>query len=291
MVTSEFGSRTDPITGVKAGHSGLDLGANKGTAIRAAAAGAVHTVSYHLTIDPGNGIYHCLLVLGENQPDGVLIEAEGYDYARYSSYFPSARDYLNARLHELTEHLIRDSTQNTSNGSWMIYFNEIKTQYGVNLEDSGCISTMLCESLAARPEMAEIELMEDGFDMTLYLDYCPNLEDAPGKSEEIRLKELIRVPFENLNLVHHEVDMELSTIVYLDSATLTEEGKQAWADVLNAQVLRVFHGIYGLQAECAGVPCQRLTEFSRMLAGYCPCEDYDRWVKNEPDTSELTMKF
>ena len=42
----------------------------------------------------GNGIYHCLLVLGENQPDGVLTEAEGYDYARYSSYLPSARDYL-----------------------------------------------------------------------------------------------------------------------------------------------------------------------------------------------------
>ena len=41
MVTSEFGGRTDPITGKWAGHSGLDLGASKGAAIRSARAGIV----------------------------------------------------------------------------------------------------------------------------------------------------------------------------------------------------------------------------------------------------------
>ena len=69
---------------------------------------------------------------------------------------------------------------------------------------------MLYDVLAPRPEMAEIEPLEDGFDMTLYLDYCPNLEEAPCRSEEVRLKELIRVPFENLYLMHHEVDTEPS---------------------------------------------------------------------------------
>ena len=32
------------------------------------------------------------------------------------------------------------------------------------------------KSLEARPELAELEPMEDGFDMVFYLDYCPNLE-------------------------------------------------------------------------------------------------------------------
>ena len=74
MVTSEFGGRTDPITGAWAGHSGIDLGASKGTSIRAAQAGTVKTVvygstgyGYYLTIDHGGGLVtlygHCSQIL------------------------------------------------------------------------------------------------------------------------------------------------------------------------------------------------------------------------------------
>ena len=37
-----------------------------------------------------DGIYHCLLVTGEGRRDGVLVESEGYGYARYASYVPDA---------------------------------------------------------------------------------------------------------------------------------------------------------------------------------------------------------
>ena len=40
------------------------------------------------------GVYHCLLVLSENYDDGILIAADGYDYARYSSYIPNARQIV-----------------------------------------------------------------------------------------------------------------------------------------------------------------------------------------------------
>ena len=74
MVTSEFGGRTDPLTGEWAGHTGLDLGASKGTSIRAAKAGTVKTVvygstgyGYYLTIDHGDGMVtlygHCSQIL------------------------------------------------------------------------------------------------------------------------------------------------------------------------------------------------------------------------------------
>lgn len=35
---------------------------------------------------------------------------------------------------------------------------------------------MLVEILEARPELAELALMEDGFDMVFHKDYCPNLD-------------------------------------------------------------------------------------------------------------------
>jgi murein DD-endopeptidase MepM/ murein hydrolase activator NlpD len=70
MVTSEFGWRIDPITHQGAGHSGIDLGAPKGTQILAALPGTVYAVrysttgyGYHIMIDHGGGFVtlygHC----------------------------------------------------------------------------------------------------------------------------------------------------------------------------------------------------------------------------------------
>lgn len=44
-----------------------------------------------------NGVYHCLLVLGEGTADGVLIESEGYAYGRYTAFLPNAADFLAAQ--------------------------------------------------------------------------------------------------------------------------------------------------------------------------------------------------
>lgn len=41
-----------------------------------------------------DGIYHCLLVLGEGEDDGIVVEAEGSFYARYSALVPNARQLI-----------------------------------------------------------------------------------------------------------------------------------------------------------------------------------------------------
>ena len=41
-----------------------------------------------------DGVTHCLLVVGESFEDGILVNSEGSDYARYSAYFPNAKSYL-----------------------------------------------------------------------------------------------------------------------------------------------------------------------------------------------------
>lgn len=117
-----------------------------------------------------NGMAHCLLVLGEDCSDGVLIEAEGYNYARYSSFMPGAREFVTARLNQLADQIIKESTQNTSNGTWSVYFNEMQERYHVPVSENNGIGSMLKNILEARQELAEIEPMEDGFDMVFYLD-------------------------------------------------------------------------------------------------------------------------
>lgn len=125
-----------------------------------------------------NGIYHCLLVLGEGSSDGVLIESEGYDYARYSSFMPGAREFVTARLNNLADQIIKESTQSTSSGSWIVYFDEIQERYHVPVSPNNGVGSMLMEILEARPEMAELEPMEDCFGMVFCLDYFPNLDDS-----------------------------------------------------------------------------------------------------------------
>lgn len=101
------------------------------------------------------------------------------------------------------------------------------------------------------------------------------------------LKDLLCARWENLHLVHDEIDYGLPhTIVELDGGTLTEAGKEAWTDVLDAKVVRVFQGYFGLQMELSGVKASRLDAFSAMLAGYCSVEDYENWV-NEPEEEAM----
>jgi len=134
-----------------------------------------------------NGVFHCLLVMGEGSSDGVLIEAEGYNYARYSSYMPGAREFVTARLNNLADQIIKEGTQSTSNGSWSIYFDELQERYHVPVSESNGVGSMLLKILEARPEMTEIEPMEDGFDMVFYLDYCPNLDESEKLSSEMQM--------------------------------------------------------------------------------------------------------
>ncbi len=101
MVTSEFGGRTDPITGVWKEHSGIDLGAAKGTAIRAAKGGTIERVSYdstgygyYLTINHGSGMMtlygHCSQILVR---DGQTVKA-GDVIARVGSTGRSTGNHL-----------------------------------------------------------------------------------------------------------------------------------------------------------------------------------------------------
>ena len=107
------------------------------------------------------------------------------------------------------------------------------------------------------------------------------LPEAP--SPVSRLKDLLHLHWEDIHLLHKDVEIQPATIVELNEHTLTNAGKEAWADVLDAEVVKVYNGYYGLQMELDKVKPRRLEEFSSMLAGYCPVSDYEKWVMQEGD--------
>lgn len=154
-----------------------------------------------------NGMYHCLLFIGEGRRDGLLVESEGAAYCRYASYVPDV------------------------------------------------------SALAMEHE---------------------RIQETPAPA----LRELLCIRWEELHLVHSDVEIMPATISELERNTLTDAGKEAWVDVLDARVKRVYQGIYGLQIELSGARPSRVQGFSEMLAGYCSQKNYEKWVAEPIETSE-----
>jgi hypothetical protein len=44
-----------------------------------------------------DGTMHCVLVTGEGREDGILVESEGYAYARYAAHVPNVRAIISAQ--------------------------------------------------------------------------------------------------------------------------------------------------------------------------------------------------
>lgn len=268
-------------------------------------------LEYISNVESGFGLYDCL----HNYVGMTNAEIEEVGYELQEHYEPERPEQLAAAsdkryisLEELerqtrlaVEAIIMDGTQNTSSGSWILYFEELEKQTKLCLDDKPFFQQLIANMLCERCEVADLQIGENCFDLTFYLDYCPNLEGGPEKAvpgptpepaaPAATLRELLHTRWEDVHLLHGEVEMEPITVVELDEHTLTDAGKEAWADVLDAKVLGIRQGIYGLQMELSGVKPRRVAEFTAMLAGYCLVPDYEKWVTQEADEPVQTPEM
>ena len=114
------------------------------------------------------GINHCLLVLGEGEEDGILVESEGYSYARYTALLPNARSYIQKNIQTMAEDLIKQGTAQTANGSWVIGFDEISQHFDTTITPTNGIGQMLIKELEIRDEVAEIIATEEKMNPKVY---------------------------------------------------------------------------------------------------------------------------
>ena len=262
--------------------------------------------SKSMLMDEKNGVFYCMLVTGEGYRDGVLVEADGYPYARYASYVPDATalcyDYLskvNGILAKAVEEIVEEGTNMTTTGNWMTDRSKVETLLGGGQSENPRLWKLMQDMLRERQEVSLVDCVEEGFDIYYYLDFSPNyipeegeaaVQEAGADVKSPLLKDILCARWENIHLVHTEVDNMPHTITELDSGTLTEAGKKVWADVLNAKVERVYQGLYGLQMELSGVKPSRLDAFSGMLGGYCSEQEYETWVK-EPEKEPVSPQL
>jgi len=133
------------------------------------------------------GQIHGLLALNKDSGDGILIDSQGYDYPRYVAFMPNIKPYIDNQISIVAEQIVKESAENTSNGSWAIYFDEIEESYRIVVKENNGIGTLLLDELTSRDEIAEIEVLDDCFDMTIYLDYCSNLDEEIKPSQNMNM--------------------------------------------------------------------------------------------------------
>ena len=165
------------------------------------------------------GIYHCLLVTGEGHIGGVLVQSEGVDYARYASYVPEAAalqygslSALAAQLASVVDYIIQDGTSQTREGKWSLSFIELEEKNGLHVKDRPFLQELLDCMLSERPEVAEVQIEDDRFDVCYHLDFCANCrekaeeteaeENRPAKNHQTRLSDLLTTHWENVHLLY-----------------------------------------------------------------------------------------
>lgn len=234
-----------------------------------------------------DGIYHCLLVLGVGEPDGVLIESEGSLYARYSALLPNARMFMQTQIEAIADEIIRDGCTQSESGAWVISFDKISEYFNADVTPRNTLGEMLINELCMRDDVLDIRATDDCIKMKYYTDQINDQEDKNYMS----LYSLMRSNLEDVHIVDVDEEHDLATIVELNQDTLTEDGKRDWSDVLGAKVERIFEGYYGLQIAVSGCAPERLEAFSKMLAGECSIEESERWINPSESGESFEMKF
>lgn len=127
---------------------------------------------------------HCLLALGEDSVDGLVIEAEGYDYARYAAYLPGAGTLVLNEVRQAADFIVRNGVTNSTTGSMVTTFSQLEESLGLKVNPGNGFDEMILRELNLREEVWDAELHEGGFNTTFDTDFCLNLEDHAESAQE-----------------------------------------------------------------------------------------------------------
>ena len=233
----------------------------------------------------------CVLILGEGQEDGILVDSQGSSYARRSAFIPEARTLVRNHIRQLADYVVSEGTEHTEDGRWANTYDELYYHFGAQVTDTNGNGRLLREELERRDEVNELIMTEDCIEINYHLAYCQNCGKG-GISGTLDLLSLLGC---NLYDVHFTCDGhgdEFPPISHLNAEILTEEGKREWADVLGATVESISYTDQGFKCKLANCDPARLEAFAQMLNGQCEAEDYERWVKSKgityPQTEDHT---
>lgn len=120
----------------------------------------------------------CVLVLGEGQEDGILIDTQGTACARHSAFISNARTLVKVHTRELADHLISEGTHYTEDGRWSVSYEDLYEHYGAYITDTNGNGRLLKAELERRDEVNELIMTEDCIEIAYHLEYCDHCQEG-----------------------------------------------------------------------------------------------------------------
>ena len=223
-----------------------------------------------------DSIMHCLLALEQGGNDGVLIDAEGYNYPRYASYVPGMRDIVNAEMDRAADFIIRWGTENTASGGWCVYFEDLEKHLDLTVREGNGMDSMLRTALKQRPEVSAVDMHDGCIETEYHPEYCQRLQEK--KAPELLLKDLLPLlKGGGLMFLCHE-EAEQSVLVE-NLHKLTDVGREEHAALLGARVSEICETPEGTEIVLTGVAPEELMRFN---------EAHDAFMEAEWNMGDMT---
>ena len=223
-----------------------------------------------------DGIIHCLLALGQGSNDGILVDAEKYDYARLAAYIPGMRDIVNAQMDRAADFIIRRGTENTTSGSWCVYFEDLEEHLDLTIQEGSGLDSMLRAALKQRPEVSAVDMHDGCIEVEYHPEYCQRLQEK--KAPELLLKDLLpMLKGGGLMFLCHE-EAERSVLVE-NLLKLSAAGREDYAGLLDARVAEIVPGLEGTEVVLTNVAPEELARFN---------EEYEAFMEAELSMGDMT---
>ncbi|MPM90097.1 hypothetical protein SDC9_137214 [bioreactor metagenome] len=113
------------------------------------------------------GVIHGLLALDTESGDGVLIDSQGYDYARYTAFMPNIKSYIDKQTLLVVEQIVKDACEISDECEYAFDCDIAQKYYGFPVTENNGIGGMLLRELQKREEFLDIEVEEDVFYLKL----------------------------------------------------------------------------------------------------------------------------
>lgn len=184
---------------------------------------------------------NALLVLNAKTGEGILVNSEGFAYARYSAYLPFAGHMLDYYVNLIADYCVTEGTLNTSDGAWAVSFDELYEHHDeVEISEGNGIDELVLKELQMRDEVAEAIQTEDGYKITYHLEHCPQCH-AGGIEAGFSLLSLLGCTLQDVHFIEKDRSDIVASISELNANMITEQGREEWSDVLSTKVGKIFN--------------------------------------------------
>lgn len=158
----------------------------------------------HMYVDDEE-VSHCLLVIPETGGDGILVESQGYDYARYAAPLPQASvlaaqelkssypslDAFCIRMADAADRIISEGISSSVNGGKYLNYAEVLDYIDIDIEFEESAADLLFKMLRGRKEVTNLFFDEKGIGMEFDPACCTSQinseEEHPDPAPELKL--------------------------------------------------------------------------------------------------------